>query len=255
MRPHQYLGAFLVCHCCLAHGGETSGWQDLARMREGAAVAQFERHSDRESQLGLAISLLNVQPKTESNLARAEALLREVERGNADDLAGITALYYRARLEQIHRLEPNGEKAARLFEELIARHAEHPFAQVAVVKLALLRLYSQARPDRRRVLQEVALSGANLTFPPAIRDFHLVLADACARWEVSDAESLAHLLAAYRSGALSGKMVGDVCVRIAELSRLQGQNAQAAEFYQKFLAAFPRDLRSFTVRRRLEGLP
>lgn len=223
-------------------------------MRETAAAAQFEKQTDRESQLGLAISLLNIQPKTEANLERAEALLRKVELENADDMVGITALYFRARLEQIHRLQPDSAKAVSLYEELIAKHPEHPFAQIAVVKLALLRLYSSAA-DRKAMLAEVAATGANLTFPPAIRDFHLLLADLYARWEVSDAESLAHLLAAYRSGALTGKTVGDVFVRIAELSRLQGETAQASEFYRKFLERFPRDLRSFTVRQRLEENP
>jgi tetratricopeptide (TPR) repeat protein len=226
-------------------------------MQEREALAEFEKAAgDRQSQLGQAIALLNLQPKTEGNLDRADSLLRQVEEGKADDLFGVMALYYRARIAQIHRSEPNLPEAKRLYEELIARDPKHPFAQIAVVKLAMIRINeAPAQTDRAALLHEISKTGSGLTYPPAIRDFHLALADAFGDWQLSDAESLDHLLAAFRSGALSGNILATTLVRIGEISRLQGQSSQAREFYSRLLEEFPRDSRSFTVRKRMGELP
>lgn len=253
LRPARFVLALMLAGIAGALGATTGdGWQYLGRSQNAAALGAFRAAPvSRDSRLGEAVALLNLQPKTEANLDRAAALLEDLGREGDSDDPGIAALYYRARLAQIHRARPNLEEATRLYRELVARHPMHPLGQLAAVKLAMLSVW-RPNVDPKVALAEAEGLGTRLSDPVALRDFHLALANAYALGEVSEAKSLDHLLAAHRTGEVSGKVAADVLVRIGELCRLSGKKAQAAEFYSAFLRQFPRDARAFTVRLRLK---
>lgn len=234
--------------CGGASGADLSGvWGDAARGLVNDAYRQFEKAgTHREAQLGLAVTLVNVQPKTSANIERAAAIL-EVLRGN--DELGITATYYLARLEQVHRFTPDPGKALERYDQLYREHPGHPLAQMGVVKAALLRLYITRLP-----FEEVEATGVKLSDPDAVRDFHLVLADAAGRLGLSDEQALKHLLAAEQAGLAKRKTAGDVWIRIGELARLSGKRDLAARYYGKFLEDFPNDQRAFLVRERSTAL-
>jgi tetratricopeptide (TPR) repeat protein len=234
--------------CGGAIGADQPGvWGDAARGLVNDASRQFEKAgTNREAQFGLAVTLVNVQPKTSANIERAATVLEGL-RGN--DELGITATYYLARLEQAHRFTPDPEKALALYDQLYREQPVHPLAQMGVVKAALLRLYVTRLP-----FEEVETTGANLSDPDAVRDFHLVLADAAGRLGLSDEQALNHLLAAEQAGLSKRKTVGDAWVRIGELARLTGKRDLATQYYGKFLKDFPNDQRAFLVRERLASL-
>lgn len=210
--------------------------------------------SPREADFGVALMLLNKQPKSDGNLDRAAGIFDRISESGDDDL-GMLAGYFRARIEQVHRRTPNPGKAAELFAKLIERHPEHPYAQYAVVKRSLIDIYDdsplEAKRQRLAALEDVV---QKMTHPPAKRDLHLLLADSYVRLFRDDERTLRHLLAADAIGFTRAKPRADVWIRIAELARLLGKPDVAATYYRKFLDEFHRDSRHYIIEERLRGL-
>lgn len=210
--------------------------------------------SPREADFGVALMLLNKQPKSDGNLDRAAGLFEQISESGDDDL-GMLSGYYRARIEQIHRRTPNPGKAVELFTKLIEQNPEHPFAQFAVVKRSMIDIYDDSPVESKRqrlaALDKVA---GQMTHPPARRDLELLIADSYVRLFQDDGQALKHLLAADAIGITRAKPRADVWLRIAELARLLGKNDIAATYYRKFLKEFQRDNRHYTIEERLKEL-
>lgn len=255
--PRVLLAFCLLVPCGFSSAAKDTieAWKELESLREREALAGFEQAGDDPlAKLGTAVALINLQPKTEANLDRAQAILEQLE--DRPDLPGVLAGYFLARLPQVHRRQKQPDEAVRRYQKLLAEHPEHPFGQLALVQIALIKIRSAKEDaDRASLLQELSASGRELTFPPAVRDFHLALADAYADWRISEKESLGHLLTAYESGAVTGNVLATLLVRIGEISRKQGDFAQARIFYQKFLDNFSQEIRAYAVRQRMEELP
>jgi len=62
-------------------------------------------------------------------------------------------------------------------------------------------------------------------------------------------------LAADQVGLAQRKAAGDLAVRIGGLARKLGRPALARRYYQRFVAEFPRDGRTYLIRERLRALP
>lgn len=233
-------------------------WGKIAAVQTNEARIEFESiraaggEDAREASMGVALALLNTQPKTEANFDRASSLLSEVAAEAPDDL-GAWAMYYRARIEQVHRVRPNKARARELFAELIDQAPTSRAAQNAVVKRALIDLYGGATDERPRdTIATLEAIAPTLTDTAARRDLHLLLAEAAARL-VSDREAaLRHLLAADEIGILGSKSRADTWVEIGGLARELGHLEVADEYDARFVAEFPRDNRNSTVRWRLE---
>jgi len=208
--------------------------------------------SPREADFGVALMLLNKQPKSDGNLDRAAGIFERIS-GSGDDDLGMLAGYYRARIEQIHRRTQNPAKAVELFTKLIERHPEHPMAQFAVVKRAMIEIYDDSPLEsKRQLLAALDETADEMTHPPAKRDLELLLADSYARLFQDDGRTLDHLLAADAIGITRAKPRADVWIRIAELARLLGKKDVAATYYRKFLKEFQRDNRHYTIEERLK---
>lgn len=212
--------------------------------------------ADRETRFGEAVTLINLQPKTESNLDRAAAIFTEIAAASPTDELGVNARYFLARIEQIHRVKPDTSAALALYRELAALDSDHPLAQRAVVQLALLELFEpgQTASEVRARFERLAARGVTLTDPSAIRDFNLVLGDAALRFDLGDTLALDHLLAADRAGIARAITQRDTWLRIAELARRTRRDDVAATYYQRFLENFPRDTRQLMLKERLAEL-
>ncbi len=254
--------------CALAHGSlaasdtaslETA-WNKAAKLLTNEALIEFESIREaggadaREAQFGVALMLLKVQPKTEGNIQRAAELFDQVAAQGADNLSAL-AMYYRARVEQVHRYEPAPDKAAALFTTLIEKYPQHPVAQGAVVKRALISVYDESalevKRDRLASLEQAAEA---LTDASARRDLHLVVADSYARLFNDDERALANLLAADRIGITRSKSRAHVWVRIGSLAERTGKLEVAADYYRRFLDKYQRDNRHFTIAQRMKNL-
>jgi hypothetical protein len=224
-------------------------------LKEAHTAFAAQPASDREARFGEAVTLINLQPKTDPNLDRAAVLLSAIASANATDDLGLSARYYLARIPQSHRATPDTAAALVIFRELASLDSPHPLAQRAVVQVALLELFEPRVPaaDVRARFDRLAVRGATLTDPSAVRDFNMVMADAALRFKYDDSLALDHLLAADRAGIARAATRRDTWLRIAELARRSGRHDVSKTYYTRFLENFPRDARRLLVQERLSA--
>lgn len=237
------------------------GWQALAAYRTERALDYFESAQDdadpaiaREARFGRAIALLDKQPITAAQLDEARREFAALADSGTDDCAQ-GARFFVGRIAQHHLVEPDVAEASRQFRRLIAEHPDSIWAQTALSRLALLEIYAMnpdlLPADRIAAAEKVLVHARS---PTARCELHYVIANAILFYRLPEATALPHLLAAEQTGRLEWNERGDVLVQIAELSRLAGDTAQAAEYYQKFLKENPRDQRHYIVKERLAEL-
>ena len=236
-----------------------SPWHLASRGLMEEAHEEFNRlakrgGNDREYRFGMAVTLLNVQPKTRRNVERAYHILEQLKDEVSTDHYGISAQYFLGRIDQIHRSHPNPESAARHYLSLIERQSNHPFAQLAVIKLGILELYNPSAEDVSAVFSQTEERLNLLTDSIAIRDFHILLAEAYERHNLSKSRSLEHLLAAQEIDPAIRLLDNGFIIRVADLARELGDYELSSRYYREFLDLFQRDVRRFQVARTLEKL-
>jgi len=231
---------------------DQAAWEDLVGLRSREALEKFREASGGAAVLGEALALLNLPPRSEATVEKADQLLA---RAAEDPVVAAEAEYYRARILQIHRPVPDLTAAKAAYAALITKFPDSAFGQMAVVKWALITAAQARKADREAVYREIEAKGAGLSNLDAARDFHLLLANTSARWEMPPERSLAELRAAEKTGTLSGRIAGDVLVRIGELSNLLGSREDALAAYTEFVRLFPRDRRTFTLRQQMAEKP
>lgn len=242
----------------IAAGTPATPWDDAALGLFAEAHTSFAeaKNTDRATRFGEAVTLINLQPKTDSNLDRAASVFDGLIAENPADTFGVGARYYLARIAQFHRTTPDTAEALRHYRELAALDSPHPFAQRAVVQLAMLELFEPGieRDEVAARFERCAKLGDTLSDAAARRDFNLVMGDAALRFALGDALALDHLLAADRAGIARATTQRDLWIRIAELGRRAGRDDVAIAYYQRFLENFLRDSRRRMVLERLEPL-
>ncbi|MFI5357790.1 MAG: tol-pal system YbgF family protein [Opitutales bacterium] len=241
--------------------GLVPAWEALADYRAADAVASFGRAEQspdprlaREARFGHGVALLARQPVDGAQIADARRIFRDLAASGQDDLAQ-GAEFYLARIAQHHAAQPDPVEAAQHFEKLIQTWPDSIWAQTALSRLALLEIYALDldRPPAERIARATRLLAA-ARVPAAQSDLHEVFADAIFYFRLPAAQALPHLLAAERIGLLDTVTRPDVLVQIGELSRLQGEQEQARQYYGKFLREYPRDQRHYMVEERLRVL-
>ncbi len=204
---------------------------------------------------GEAVSLLNIQPRTQSNIDKAYTLLEEVRTSSPDDELGLESRYLQGRIEQVQRSTPDLVKADAIFSELVHTHPTHPAGQRARVKLAIIRLYAKVdATERHRRYEEFTAGASELTDQGAKVQMHLLLAELARQLNYGNEQELAHMLAADQAGVTKRNLHVQVLVRIGDLARLTGRNDLARQYYTQFLEQFPRTDRRSTVEGYLAAL-
>lgn len=242
----------------LAGSELAGGWQALANYRPVQALKIFDPKVNdanpalaREARFGRAIALLDRQPVSPSQINEAREIFRALADGGTDNPAQ-GARFFLGRIAQHHQAQPDAAEAARQFRQLIAEHEDSVWAQSALSRLALLQLYElePGQPAAARVVETEKLL-AHAHTAAAQSEVHLAIANAIFFHRLTATDALPHLVAAEKLGRMDWTARSEVLVQIAELSRLSGQRAKAAEFYRKFLQENPRDLRHYIVKERL----
>lgn len=259
----RWLGASLFCLLLPLVGaatpaaeGTAEAWQFMANQLPRDAYARLDRIKGtptREQALATAVVAVDYQPVTQDRLHDAEAVFAELARG--DDEVADTAAYMQARLYQVHFQQPDYVRAAALYRALAARHPASHWAQLGLVKLGLLELYTLPEPaaPAERIAAATALLG-RIHEEKLQRDLHLQIAHAGTFYEQSLELVLAHLKEVDRIGGLVGQVPEDLAIELGELSLRAGHYADARRYFEAYLRDFTPNLRSVTVRRRLEDL-
>ena len=260
-RPRPPLAWIFLC-CAFAPAAGAAGasdelaaaWRLLGDNRAKDAVRHLAAApAGREAELARAVSRLDLQPVTPANLATAEAELTVLARGE-DETAALAA-YMQARIWQLHTLPRDEARAAALYLALAERHPSSHWAQLGLVKLALLRLY--ALPEPAAAAARIAAAEALLprvTEPGLRRDLHYQLGQATVFYRFPPEATLAHWLEVDRGGGLDGLAQEDLIVQIGELSRRAGRLGPAREYFERYLREHATNLRCVTVRLLLASL-
>lgn len=238
-------------------------WRELAAGNVREARALFlqarTRHPAalRETQMGEAVALLNVQPVTARNRDAARQLCAEVAAASPADAWNVYARYLLGRIAEVHSNPSDLPGAAAHYEWVFTHHPDSEWGQLALVKFAIVQLQAPVAADEtaRRYHQLVGLE-PRLVEPSARRDFHLVLAAACFQHPFGRDAALRHLLAAEAAGVKQPIRAATVLIQIAELSRELGHLPQARAYYERFLSeAGEGDTRALLVKERLASWP
>lgn len=207
----------------------------------------------REQTFAQAVVAVDYQPVTQDRLREAEGVFGKLAKGD-DEIADASA-YMQARLYQVHYQQPDFLRAAALYRALAERHPESHWAQLGLVKLGLLVLYTLPEPaaPAERIAAATALL-ARIHEEKLQRDLHLQIARAGTFYEQPLDTVLPHLIEVNRIGGLVGQVPEDLAVELGELSLRAGHYEQARSYFEAYLRDFVPNLRSVTVRRRLEDL-
>ena len=228
-------------------------WSALANNRPQDVLRLLRRDADsRAERLAWAAGRIGTQPSSDAAMREAEAVLAELEQGQ-DDVAAESA-YVRARIYQLHLNEPDFPKAAKLYTELAGRQPHSHWAQLGLVKLGMLKLYllpdSSGSAADRLAAAEALLP--RIQEPLLRRDLDLQIGQAGIVLHQSLARFLPHLIAAERVGGITGTAGEDLIVQIGVLSERGGDWMRAREYFQRYLAQYPTNVRAFTIRRKLD---
>ncbi len=240
---------------------EESAWEKTGRFLYHEAVEEFgdllASGSGRTSDLkfGLALNLINKQPKTQANLARAERLFSEVYSAEGMEGLGIASKYYSGRIKEVHQRQAELAEAEKIYAQIIAANPRHFFAQLAATRYVLIRFYTvESLEERRHRFLELEPLAENLIRPSIRSHFHSLMGDLAARYDVPLEKSLYHYRESVAAGIQNFRIRRDVLVSIGEIARELGNVPLAVEFYERFLREFPRDRRRILIQERLVAL-
>ena len=257
--PPAFLRLLRLSLACMAssalQAGDdvTAAWELVGRHLANDALAGLRARREqgsREAAFAEAVVRMDSQPVTEAGLKQVEERLGELARGS-DEIAQASA-YLIGRLYQAHFFTPDYPRAAQQYEQLAQRHPESYWAQLGLVKLALLQLFvlpEPAGPAARMAAAETLLP--RVTVPELRRDLHIVLGRAGLFHEQPLDAVLAHLVEADRIGGLAMLKRGELQVQIGELSRRAGRWEQAGIYFQRFVDENDVDGRVHTVKVKL----
>lgn len=221
-----------------AQASVEGGWRLMRGLRFDEALEHARAlPSTAQSRFLEGVALLNVQPKVESNLDRADELMRAVIADASGDDLHPWARFYRARIVQVHRLETDAAEAVRLFDQLLEKHPGHVIAQKGRVHRAILKLYAiPADGEPAEVLGELEAGIPRLQHP-AIRQAYLYhLAEGYLFYEFDGRRALQLLIEADRLGAFGMFASENNSMQIANLAFELGEVATARTYYERILA-------------------
>lgn len=261
-KPASVLRPMTILFFVLASGMKTQGsgigWEETSQLLFTDATERFRdairADASPKNRLGLAIALLNAQPRTEQNVNESRAILQTIQTQSPNSDIGILATYLLARILQLHQAQPDPAGAAAAFAALHSAHPGHPVAEQAAVKFAMLELY-ELTPEEKlpQRFDELEKLGAALKTPDAIRDFKYLLANARTDTGIEPAKTLELLIAADLQGFRRPATQADVWVRISQWANAQGRTDVAEDYAGRFVKRFIRDNRKFTMERQLDS--
>ncbi|MDB6095196.1 MAG: hypothetical protein JWM32_2758 [Verrucomicrobia bacterium] len=239
-----------------------AAWENASRQllpdahRAFADPAAVSGPARRVARLGEAVTVLNLQPRTDERIGQARQMLEGLAAERANDEVDAFARFFLARLLELHVRPAEPTAARQIYGELLEQYPGHPLAERAAAQLVLIDAYADTSPgERQRRLTALEQLGPQLTTPSGRRDFYLNLGNAYIDFGLEPTRALDHLLVADRAGITHPVTQASTWIAIGELARATGQSALARDYYGRFLAGFPLDSRRTLIAQRLASLP
>ena len=229
---------------------------DFNSAEEALPVLGEEAESDYAAiAFARALTLLSLQPRTLDNVKEAYSLLEKVGEAAAGNDFKAWSLYYRGRIDQLHRGERNAAGALRVYRELMEAHPAHLAAQLAFIKTAVIRLY--ADPEKRSPATNLRWLESQVGFlnTPFVKSlFHALMADGYLFFDLDKERALEHLAAARALGNFEIIDLGADYLRMANIAYELGKRDLALRNYRRFLKMRPKSTSIFLVKERIEEL-
>jgi tetratricopeptide (TPR) repeat protein len=233
-------------------------WAALTRYRFPEARAAFAAGPETvANRFGLALSLINLQPKTDANLARADSLLQAIGAAASpgDDHAA-AARYYRGRIQQVHLRRPDPAAARRIYRALMDDYPASFWGQLAGIKWMTLELYAtEPAAGISARLSQLETLAPFFSRPQLAKDYHNIMANAYEGLGLSPDRAYAHLARCWQIGVARGVDQGDFLARLGTLATRLGRTEEARHYFGEFLRRFARDERRFLIEQQLARLP
>jgi tetratricopeptide (TPR) repeat protein len=238
-------------------------WQKASRFSTQEAHEDFARAlaegigDERRNQLGLALTRLGLQPRTQRNIKQATEELQKLIAENPRDETGLLAKFYLARVLEMHQNSPEPEKARELYLEVLRERTGNPLLELGAARVALFDLYEAAddpvslreAAENLRELEPLILSTGGR------REFHTMVGSVLAEIGGDKAIALRHMKEASNIPSPLPQVQSHNLLVTAALAEELGDLATAREFYTRFVEQFKRDNRNYSVRYILEHLP
>lgn len=263
-RTFKYcLAAMAVCMAS-AKASDNSlekGWEYLDGFRFNEAHKSFTQGNGnstgagRERKLGEAVTLLNVQPRTEGNISKAAEMLQELTSTNTLDDVDTFARFFLARILEMHQTPRDFAKARAAYLDLFKLRPGAPVAEFAASKVVLIDLYDNIPPaEFERRLGELEKLEPLFKTSLGRREFHSNIGMACAELSGPDRKIIEHLVAADKEGYTQWQTESVVWVLIGATAEKMGDKELAKQYYGKFVAKYKRDNRCYTILEKLKHL-
>lgn len=226
---------------------ELALWESVTRLEFrpvyrafGDARAAAAPGARDEWDFGRALTALSVQPRIDSRVDEAQALLAAVAARDGE-LAPL-AHYFLGRIAQIHREPVDLPTARRHYELLLEHHAGTLAADWAAPKLALLRLIQQptTQPERAAAVPAMEALLDRVARPELRFSLHLVIADACQYYGLGEDIALRHLVAALELDTPAILLRRRLIARTVTAAARRGEHALLARLATRYLDEFPR---------------
>lgn len=254
----------MFCPCMtLAAEKQTldAAWEKASSFLFNESFKTFEKVSPenvaeaREREFGLAVTLLNVQPRTQSNRTEAKALLEKLISENSNDETGIIACYLLGRFHEFHESPPRLDDARKMYRQLAEQHVGHVVAEQAVAALVMLELYENvSEAERLKRFEALDMWSGKLQTRLGRRQFHMNMGLAAVTFRMGGERAIRHLIAADREGITRWQSEVIVWLAIGELAALEGNKDLALTYYRKFLEKYKRDSRNYMIREKVQAL-
>lgn len=217
----------------------------------------------RETRYALLAALINFQPVTSQRIQESFDGLGELVKENPSDDIGVQAKFLQARIEQIHRDQPNVPEALRHYRELLNSQPQHPIAQRGLSRIILLELFTFKEeefnsPEREKRAEALDEEVKKLSDPVAIRIAEMALAQAYFQFGWDKSKAMEHAERALATNMVRERTEGNFLMMVAMTAEELGQKDKALKFYKEFVEKNTRDVRTHTIKAKiaqLEGQP
>jgi len=258
MRQLGITTLFLLILGSAAGSSTADAWVELEQFRFNSLDDRWTRSGStgtREQRLIAAIARLNRQPRSQTFVEEAVAMLTDLKLGESDDDPGLWALYLLARIEQLYRVPTRPDLAAGIYRRLMMEYPRHPAGQRARAKLAVLLLYEPAIELSREAGFTAAEDLVVGCEDPVLRaELHLLLGRAAVFFKRGPAVVATHLSAALAYGIANPSLHQSALVALGTTARATGDRRLAIVSYRRFVTENGRDQRVGWITEQLREL-
>lgn len=251
-----FIGIFLLSTALAKESSDLDkGWIDASGFLFNDAYSFFSSKNpdDPTVQLGMASTLLNIQPRTSQNIQKAEAILLNISRTQPpDSTVARLARFLEARILESYRTPPDLPAAMDHYRALLEAKTGLPLIEIAGSRLVIITTFESAsHEDNLQALKKLEGIQEQIVTPEGLREFHLSMGSGILENRGDPTTALEHWIAADRIGFRRKENSISIWLNIARISQDIQRYDLAAIYYRKFLEAFPRDPRVHTVKARL----